>query len=190
VQNTIASIIAQDAEPQIITGSHDSTIRLWDIRKGDRAKTCLTNHKKAIRAMVAHKKEYTFLSGAADNIKKWQCPEGKFLKNFAGHNAIINSMALNDDGVLFSGADNGSMRFWDWRTGYCFQKDQAKVQPGSLDSEAGIFASTFDKSSTRLITCEADKTVKIWCEDETATPETHPVDMAAWTAQSRQRKRY
>ena len=81
MQNTIASIIAQDAEPQIITGSHDSTIRLWDIRKGDRAKTCLTNHKKAIRAMVAHKKEYTFLSGAADNIKKWQCPEGKFLKN-------------------------------------------------------------------------------------------------------------
>ena len=42
------------------------------------------------------------------------------------------------------------------------------MQPGSLDSEAGIFAMTFDLSSSRLITCEADKTVKIYKEDDTA----------------------
>jgi len=42
------------------------------------------------------------------------------------------------------------------------------VQPGSIDSESGIFASIFDKSSCRLITCEADKTIKIYKEDETA----------------------
>jgi len=64
--------------------------------------------------------------------------------------------------------DNGTMHFWDWRTGYNFQRSQATVQPGSLDSEAGIFAMTFDLSSSRLITCEADKTVKIYKEDDTA----------------------
>jgi pleiotropic regulator 1 len=42
------------------------------------------------------------------------------------------------------------------------------VQPGSLDAEAGIFASTFDQTGSRLITCEADKTIKIWKEDEEA----------------------
>lgn len=60
------------------------------------------------------------------------------------------------------------MHFWDWRTGYNFQRLQASVQPGSLDSEAGIFAMTFDLSSSRLITCEADKTIKIYKEDDTA----------------------
>ena len=60
------------------------------------------------------------------------------------------------------------MHFWDWRTGYNFQRLQAAVQPGSLDSEAGIFAMTFDLSSSRLITCEADKTVKIYKEDDSA----------------------
>ena len=64
--------------------------------------------------------------------------------------------------------DNGTMHFWDWRTGYNFQRLQASVQPGSLDSEAGIFAMTFDLSSSRLITCEADKTIKIYKEDDTA----------------------
>ena len=38
---------------------------------------------------------------------------------------------------------------------------QAAVQPGSLDSEAGIFKMCFDHSGSRLITCEADKTIKV-----------------------------
>ena len=67
------------------------------------------------------------------------------------------------------------MRFWDWRTGYCFQELDTVAQPGSLESEEGIYASTFDKTGSRLITCEADKSIKIWKEDETATPETHPI---------------
>ena len=60
------------------------------------------------------------------------------------------------------------MQFWDWTSGQCFQKLQTKVQPGSLDSEAGIFAMAFDLSGCRLITAEADKTIKIYKEDENA----------------------
>lgn len=47
---------------------------------------------------------------------------------------------------------------------------------GSLDSEAGIYALSYDITGTRLVTCEADKTIKMWKEDETATPETHPLN--------------
>ena len=43
-------------------------VRLWDIRAGKSYNT-LTNHKKGIRALVFHPKEYTFASGASDNIK-------------------------------------------------------------------------------------------------------------------------
>jgi pleiotropic regulator 1 len=50
-------------------------LRCWDLAMGKSVKT-LTNHKKAIRAMVVHPEEYTFASGAADNIKVWKCPEG------------------------------------------------------------------------------------------------------------------
>ncbi len=57
---------------------------------------------------------------------------------------------------------------WDWRTGYNFQRIHAAVQPGSLDSESGIFACVFDQSESRLITAEADKTIKVYKEDDTA----------------------
>ena len=48
-----------------------------------------------------------------------------------------------------TGGDNGSLHFWDYKTGYNFQKEQVKPQPGSLESEAGIFASSFDITGQR-----------------------------------------
>jgi hypothetical protein len=56
--------------------------------------------------------------------------------------------------------DNGSMSFWDWKTGYQYQSLDTTAQPGSLDAEAGLMSSTFDKTGLRLICGEADKTSK------------------------------
>lgn len=49
--NTVASILSQSADPQVITGSYDSTVRFWDLRTGKTSNT-LTYHKKSIRSMV------------------------------------------------------------------------------------------------------------------------------------------
>jgi len=180
--DTVGSVACQATDPQIISGSQDATVKLWDLAKGACSAT-LTHHKKAIRSLALHPTEYAMLTGSPDNIKKWKFPEGKFLTNFSGHQAIIQTLAINRDGVCISGADNGSMWFWDWKTGYNFQKLQTAVQPGSLESEAGILASTFDQTGSRLITCEADKSIKIYKEDEEATPETHPIE--GWKTQKK-----
>lgn len=50
------------------------------------------------------------------------------------------------------------MSFWDWKSGHRFQSLDTTAQPGSLDAEAGIMSSTFDRSGLRLICGEADKT--------------------------------
>ena len=34
---------------------------------------------------------------------------------------------------------------------------------------------SFDVTGSRLVTCEADKTIKMWKEDETATEASHPI---------------
>jgi WD40 repeat protein len=54
----------------------------------------------------------------------------RFLKNLSGHNSVINSVTINEDGVMVSGGDDGTLNFWDYETGYCFQRTQTVVQPG------------------------------------------------------------
>lgn len=41
---------------QVLTGSHDCTIRLWDLAAG-KTKAVLTNHKKSVRALAMHPTE-------------------------------------------------------------------------------------------------------------------------------------
>ena len=96
---------------QVITGSHDKTVKLWDIRSTrPSAMSTLTYHKKSVRAMAMPAAEYSFVTAGADNIKKFGLPEGTFLHNMLQHQAtIIESLALNEDGVLVSGGNNGSL---------------------------------------------------------------------------------
>merc|ERR1711879_929069 len=147
-----------------ITGSYDSTIRLWDLRKG-KTQISITSHKKGVRALVADPIEFGFCSASADNIKKFKLPNGDFFGNMLQHHrCIINTLAINKKGVLVSGGYDGSIWFWDYLNGNCFQQQQTLVQQGSLESESGILASGFDITGTRLITCEVDKTIKMWKE--------------------------
>ncbi|EON61202.1 pre-mRNA-splicing factor prp46 [Coniosporium apollinis CBS 100218] len=174
-KGTVSDVKCQEADPQVISSSLDSTIRMWDLAAG-KTMGVLTHHKKGVRALAVHPKEFTFASGSTGTIKQWKCPEGAFMQNFEGHNSIINTLAVNEDNVLFSGGDNGSVSFWDWKTGHRFQSLESIAQPGSLDAEAGLMSSTFDKTGLRLITGEADKTIKVWKPDDEATPETHPLE--------------
>ena len=174
-KQTVSSVVCQEADPQVISSSLDSTVRMYDLAAG-KTMGVLTHHKKGVRALATHPSEFTFASGSSGQIKQWKCPEGAFMQNFEGHNAIVNTLAVNEDNVMFSGGDNGSIAFWDWKTGHKFQHEESIAQPGSLDAEAGIMSSTFDLTGLRLITGEADKTIKVWKQDESATPQSHPLD--------------
>jgi pleiotropic regulator 1 len=196
-EHTVSSVLTASTHPQVITGSHDCTIKLWDLAAG-KCFTTLTHHRKAIRGL-AHAapglNERTFVSAAADGIRKFQGKDGKFLHKIMNPQPqpqmrqqinILNAIAVQDDGVMVSGGDDGSLDFWDYKTGYRFQRLQSQVQPGSLaSSENGILALDFDVTGTRLISGEADKSIKIWnpVDVDEASELSHPVDMKAWRKQ-------
>ncbi|KAL9260111.1 pleiotropic regulatory locus 1-like protein [Drosera capensis] len=63
-------------DPQVVTGSHDSTIKFWSLRYWKTMAT-LTHHKKSVRAMALHPKKHAFASALADNRKKFTLPKGE-----------------------------------------------------------------------------------------------------------------
>lgn len=71
-------------------------------------------------------------------------------------------MAINEDGVLVTGGDDGTIKFWDWSSGYNFQNIISQPQPGSIAAQNAIFGLAFDRSGSRLITAECDKTIKMY----------------------------
>lgn len=50
------------------------------------------------------------------------CLQGEFMHNtLQQQKAIVNAMAINEDGVMATGGDNGSLWFWDYKSGNVFQ---------------------------------------------------------------------
>jgi pleiotropic regulator 1 len=207
-EHTVTSLLTAAVHPQIVTASHDSTVKLWDLAAG-KCFTTLTHHGKSVRALAdAAGRERTFVSASADGtIRKWQGKNGKFLQsirhnndnNNTGRNSssstIWNAVAVQEDGVMVSGSDDGKLDFWDYDTGYCFQRANTLVQPGSLaQAENAVLCTQFDRTGTRLVTGHADKTLQIWKADgDMATSElTHPIDMKQWrkTCLARAQERY
>ena len=139
-KSDITSIESFDNEPQVITSSMDGTIRLWDLRK-QTTELCITQHSKSIRSMFE---------------KSEKAQED-------GH--IINTLSINSvTNTLFAGYDNGKIEFYDYVLGKLLQLGHAPALPGA--DGAAIYASTFDMSGLRLITCGGDKSIKIWGEIE------------------------
>lgn len=67
-------------------------------------------------------------------------------------------------------------RFWDWKSGNYFQATSSPLLPGSIEAESGIMDLTLDRTGSRLLTANRDKSITMWKELEGATPETHPVN--------------
>ena len=81
------------------------------------------------------------------------------------HGSNYTFTQINQDNVVVTGGDDGTLKFWDWESGYNFQEVLNPPQPGSIAAENGIFSITFDRSGCRMISGECDKTIKMWKED-------------------------
>lgn len=128
----------------IVSGSYDSTVRVWDLLDNGRCKHVLTGHQDRVYSTTIDFQSKTCFSGSMDaTINVWNFETGVLLNTLEGHNSLVGLLNLVD-GVLVSAAADSSLRIWDPKTGEmyskleghttaitCFEHDGLRVVSGS-----------------------------------------------------------
>lgn len=155
--DSVSSLLAQPYDPQLISGSVDGNVMLWDLIAGKAMKT-LTYHTRAVQSLAASAVDYTFMSGA-ECINEYSLPSGDLLGQFGQFGAVDTVLSLSvRNNEVFAGYDSGKLICYDYTTGETLEE----LKYRKLDSEASVLTSSVDKTSTRLVTGHRDKAVRIW----------------------------
>lgn len=161
--------IMMPKEELIITGSRDSSLRVWKLPKpGDRSIIqtgppandqdnpyfirALTGHHHSVRAIAAHGD--TLVSGSYDcTVRVWKISTGEVLHRLQGHSQKVYSVVLDTErNRCISGSMDNMVKVWSLETGACLF---------TLEGHSSLVG-LLDLSHERLVSAAADSTLRIW----------------------------
>jgi WD40 repeat protein len=98
---------------QVLSGSKDKTVRLWDVQTGQELQR-LTGHTAYLYAVAFSPDGRLALTTSADNTARlWDLQTGRELRRFIGHQGPVEWAAFSPDGKTFvTGSDDGTARKW------------------------------------------------------------------------------
>ncbi|KAG8883512.1 SCF ubiquitin ligase complex subunit cdc4 [Tulasnella sp. 331] len=127
----------------IVSGSYDTTVRVWDLVTGE-AKFVLTGHTQKVYSVVIDHMRKQTCSGSMDGtVRIWSLKDGSTRHILSGHTSLVGLLSLSAT-TLVSAAADSTLRIWDPKEGKllhtlqghtgaitCFQHDENKVLSGS-----------------------------------------------------------
>ncbi|RZB40011.1 WD40 domain containing protein [Asbolus verrucosus] len=149
--------------PQLmVSGSDDTTIKLWDTRKKQAITTFNSNYQ--VTAVEFNDTAEQIFSGGIDNdIKVWDIRNHEIIYTLKGHTDTVTGLSLSPDGsYLLSNSMDNSLRIWDVRP-YAPQERCVKVFTGHQHNfEKNLLRCAWSKDGARVSAGSADRFLYIW----------------------------
>ncbi|KOV79886.1 hypothetical protein ADL03_35370, partial [Nocardia sp. NRRL S-836] len=163
---------------RILTGSADSTARIWDATTGQPIHQ-LTGHETAVNAVAWSPDNTRILIGSNDTARIWDAATGQPIHQLTGHEDAIDSVAWSPDNTrILTGSADNTARIWDATTGQPIHQ--------LTGHQSLVNAVAWSPDNTRILTGSTDNTARIW--DATTGQPIHQltghedaIDSVAWS---------
>ena len=157
-EGVVTAITVTPDGKRIVSGSHDRTIRVWDMETGAAIGNTLEGHKGWVNAVAVTLDGKRIVSGSDDHtIRVWDLETGAAIgKPIKGHKSGVAAVAVTPGGErIVSGAVDGTIRVWDMETGAAI---------GSLikGHKSGVTAVAVTPDGKRIVSGSDDCTIRVW----------------------------
>jgi len=165
--NPDGTILRMPKQSLIITGSRDSSCRVWKLpgledpsmiqtvandEQNPYFHQTLTGHHHSVRAIAAHGD--TLVSGSYDaTVRVWKISTGETVHRLQGHTSKVYSVVLDHErGRCISGSMDSFVKVWSLETGSCLLH---------LEGHSSLVG-LLDLKDNYLVSAAADATLRIW----------------------------
>ncbi|GLI72449.1 hypothetical protein PoHVEF18_000626 [Penicillium ochrochloron] len=169
--DAVTSVAYNHRSMQIASGSHDTTVQIWEADTGKLIRT-LTGHEKAVTSVVFSSVvfpsvvtgniEYKWVvSGSCDKtIRIWDAETGTLIRTLGtlgGHEEAVTSLAFSAERKwIVSGSDDKTARIWDAQTGQLLQ---------ILNHWEPVTSVAFSNDDMLVASGSHENTVRIWAAE-------------------------
>lgn len=139
----------------LVSGSFDTTLKLWNLATGKEIAT-LEGNAGSVHSVAISSDGRTVASANGDKtIKLWNSVTGQEIRTLYGHSSSVESIAMSPNNkILASGSFDGNIKLWDLPSG---------KEIATLNSHSGAVKSVaFGRNGQTLASGNEDNTIKLW----------------------------
>lgn len=149
---------------QVLTGSFDKTVKLWETATGKEIKTFAgpSGHQNLVLSVAYSPDGRLLASSGADNTAKlWDASKAGAdppLKNLP-HANLVDTVAFNPVGTqLATGSHDGTVRIWDVEKG----QQVRQIAAHTLPMMTQIYCVAWSPDGKQVISASYDHSLKLW----------------------------
>lgn len=151
----VKAIAINPTSTQLVSGSFDSKIKLWNLATGELEAT-LDYHERGVFAVVISPDGKTLASTSWDKtIKLWDLPSGDLIDTLTGHSGSVRAAVFTSDSqTLISCSFDETIKIWD--------VTQGKLIKTLADYSSAVYSLALHPNGKTLATGIGDGSIVLW----------------------------
>jgi len=152
---SVSSVVFSPDGQFILSGSHDTTMRLWETATGKERQIFKGYESFIFSVALSPDGRWAALGGRDTTLRLWDVASGRELRKFSGHTGSVHAIAFSPDGrQLVSASWDETVRLWDVGTGRPLRKFTGHT--------AEVVAVAFSPDGRSVASASWDMTVRLW----------------------------